>query len=194
MKPGCLGERLLCQTQSVSTNTLNFGARAYAFGTQLIRPLVEQLIERGPRAIVGVGRATVVGERFETKLDLLARSESEANTRLVLAYCRGAFLKVQLAQNRHNRRDERFADDQLGAAAIVEQGYVQTFLCQERRERRACGAAADDADGLDGSFNSLGSGTYGSAIVADLEIDFTLTTIPAWRSRSSGRLGHNHLV
>ena len=127
-------------TRSIFARTLR------AFHAQLVGAFVEQTIKRGTRRVVGISRHGRTGERLKRKIDLFVRVEGERDARLVLANRRGAFLQTQFPQHGHNRRNERLADDQVGPAAIVEKGHVHAFHREQRSERRARRAAADDAN------------------------------------------------
>ena len=116
VKPRRLRERLLGQSQSIPVHPLDLApARA-----RVLRPAhrhVRQTTGRTPDA----GRCrrksacAVMGERLETKLDLLVRIEGERDARFVLANRRGALFQSQFPQHRHHRRDERLADDRVRA-------------------------------------------------------------------------------
>ena len=86
-------------------------------------------------------------ERLKTELDLLVHAEGERDARFELADRSRPLLKTQSPQHRHHRRDKRLADDQVGPAAIVENGHRHALQREQRRQRRSRRAAADNADG-----------------------------------------------
>jgi hypothetical protein len=68
---------------------------------------------------------------LETKLGPFIRIEGESDARLVLANRRGALFQAQFPQHRHDRRNERLSDNQIGPAAIVEKGDVHALHRKE---------------------------------------------------------------
>ena len=110
-KPRRLCERFLIQPQSVFVHPLDLRPCAHALHAQFIGAFVEQMIERGARGVVGVGRPSVMAERLETKLGPVIHAKGERDARLVLANRRGALFQSQFPQHGHNRRNERLADD-----------------------------------------------------------------------------------
>ncbi len=90
-----------------------------------------------------------MGERLEAKINPAIRAKGEGDARLVLANRRGALFQTQFPQHGYDCRNERFADDQIGPAAIVEKRHVHVLHRQERCERCARWAAADDANRSD---------------------------------------------
>src|ERR1039458_7750287 len=88
-----------------------------------------------------------MSERLETELDLLIHAERERHAWLVLADRRRALFQAQPPQHRHNRRNERLADNQVGPAAIVEYSHLHALEREQRCQRRSRGPAADNRDG-----------------------------------------------
>ena len=131
-EPRRLFERLAGKLQAVRADALDLRPHLGALRAEFIRALIEEPVERGPRRIVGVSRQDAV-DGFETKIDLLVASERESHAGLVLADRGGALLDAEPAQDRDDRRDQRFAHDQVRPAAIVEDGDVHALLREETR-------------------------------------------------------------
>src|ERR1035441_10176651 len=126
------GTTRFLSAQTVLSHPLNSRPHARSLRPQLIRPFIEQPIERRARSIVGVGRPPEMSERLKTELDLLIHAEGERDARFMLADRRRPLFQPQPPQHRHNRREERLADDQVRLPAIVENGHLQTLLHEER--------------------------------------------------------------
>lgn len=53
---------------------------------------------------------------------------------------------AEALEDRHQGRNQRLADEELGAAAVVEERHVGPLAREQGGERGACGTGADDRD------------------------------------------------
>ena len=156
VEPRRLRERFGGEAQTVRAHPLELRPRRHSLRSEFRGALVEQAVERGAWRIVGVGRQRAGGDGFKAKVDLLTDAEGEGHAGLVLAERGHALLDPQLAQHGDDRRNERFADEQIGPAASVEERHLHAPHGEERGQRAAGGAAPDDRDGVNAFAHGLG--------------------------------------
>jgi hypothetical protein len=143
-------ERFIGELQLVSVHALDFCADGRALDAEFVSAFFEQAIKRRARGILSISGHGRAGEGGEREIDLFVLAQREADAGLVLANGGDAFLQVQFAQDGDDGGNEGFADDQVRAASIVKNGYIQAFFYQERGEGGTRRAAANDPNGFNG--------------------------------------------
>ncbi len=93
-------------------------------------PITEQPVELRAGDIVGVA-GRVFPPISEAEMDLRAGAVEEGGSGLVGGQLAHSVLDPELAQHRNHRRDQRLANDQLGAFVIIENQNIHSALRQQ---------------------------------------------------------------
>jgi hypothetical protein len=115
-------------------------------GSEFFSPGAQQIVELRAWRVVGVGWQMAL-HIFETEMQARAAiSDKEGGTGLSRRNLSDTLLDAELAKDRHDAWNERFAHEQIGTLVIIKDEAVDTALRQQSCQCAAGGAGSDDDD------------------------------------------------
>ena len=144
---GC-GERFRGKPHAVLLHALQLCADGNAHDAEFRGAVLNHLVERGARDVVGKGGELAAADGLEIKRDGLVRSKREGHAGLSLPDGGDAFADAEPVEHGEDDGDERLADDQLRPRSVIKHHHRESALEEMARERRARRPAADDGYGL----------------------------------------------